>query len=753
MYSEYFSLTRSPFQLLLDADVVYRTPALEALWERVTSTLGNGKSPQFIQGPAGSGKSLFLHRLALRSIELGHSCAYIEAGARQVDLFESLSQAYGLDYPTKSEEQYLTWFESFLASSRLGGIQNVLLLDNIHRMDEQSLQKLTYLIKIRIDNTPLLHVVATYDASHAHPALDLLKDNKIDVTPHVLPSFSEEETAGYLRYRLTQAGHPDGELFDDEVIRWIHSKSRGLPREINFYADLLLTHAFLQRSRRVTPELIKAVDPTYNLRPIHQAVPLDEAPEPQPSLAEPQEDSRTSTPEEAAPATPLEAAEPQLESPEPEPVVTPTEAHADTPDTLPEAPAEANEEPPAEGPEAPLEAPQAHAQEAPVEDEGHAEAPMEAARAQPAERPAATAPEPSIPQDAPGDEAREPRIDVPPETLAEPQEEAPRPAQGAPATAETPEKSHRRWLFITVAALLMLAFTGLVMIDDGDEAAQLAERSTSPEPAPVERTPSEAVERAPEATPESAAPAAPQKQEEAQETRKASDAASQVATAAGTQQPSSPPPRRSTSQATPEAKPDRAEPAKPAPPPRPAQATPRQAEPPAPQQTPPARLAKAVPQAQASPAPAPEPTPRAEDSDFASFSPPSEAAPEEEGDVVPLKALDALIHRFQWAYENGDDQLLEELFDSAIRTNESSGRENILGEYRQFFRITQARRLEIGPMEWQTSGMISTGVGRFTAHIVTAKGKERTFTGTLTIETVHTPDGPRITALFYRYDS
>ncbi len=778
MYSEYFLLKKSPFQLLLDADMVYWGNGLKAVWGEITCHLGNGQSPQFIQGQAGSGKTLLLHLLALRSIELGHNCAYIDAADRKADLFESLSQAYGLDYPTKSEEQYLTWFESFLASSRLGGVQNVLLLDNMHRLDEESLQKLVYLVRIRIDNTPLLHVVAATDSNLPDHVLAILEDHKIPLKPQRLAALSEEETAAYLRHRLRCAGHPDGDLFDPEVVRWIHDKSHGLPREINFYADLLLTHAFLQQEKRVIEALIKRVDPSYalqgqHLRPISEsrlessavAVPLDRPPLP--------EETGTVLPgdEQPSPAGDTKVASDNHSSHPSEATVTAAGAPT-SPTTLKQVDGRLLTSPPHSPP------PEKERPSVSGSGKGESSAGHMAGRTQ----------EPDIDVDNLGSlpfaaEATPPLEEAP---RVEPADDADRAAAESSAPpASTPDEqpqaaeeqqggSKRRWMFIAMAALLMIAFGAAALLSSrlpGTASEESVAKHSSSDSMPVmreeesllvaqdenadqsshrgEETPDGPAEAALSTSPSSDRSVAKDAPSGRAEIEKQRPPSSTEAPAVSTKVASVPEENRSDRQAVPSS-PKQEVGSGSGTAPRANSTTTAERFPgseasksPPLEREAPSRTARAA----TTPVTAGETTP-SDSSEFARFSPEQEKTDH----LLPLAALDSLVRRFQWAYENGDENLLGELFDEAIRTNESEGRENIIGEYRQFFSVTQARRLEIGPVEWQTSGTTATGVARFTAHVVTTKGRERTFHGTLTIETRSTPRGLRITALFYRYD-
>jgi general secretion pathway protein A len=74
-----------------------------------------------------------------------------------------------------------------------------------------------------------------------------------------LRAFTPEETAGYLRHRLTAAGAAGREIFTSDAIEAVHYLSHGLPRQINRLADLALLVGFADRLQRLDAQQIEAV--------------------------------------------------------------------------------------------------------------------------------------------------------------------------------------------------------------------------------------------------------------------------------------------------------------------------------------------------------------------------------------------------------------------------------------------------------------------------------------------------------------
>ena len=87
----------------------------------------------------------------------------------------------------------------------------------------------------------------------AHPHLD----ERI-ATKFQLESFDDQDTAGYIKYRLKVAGC-DKEVFSDAALYLIHTISQGIARRINNLCGLCLLKGANQQIRMVDPEIIKQV--------------------------------------------------------------------------------------------------------------------------------------------------------------------------------------------------------------------------------------------------------------------------------------------------------------------------------------------------------------------------------------------------------------------------------------------------------------------------------------------------------------
>jgi len=84
---------------------------------------------------------------------------------------------------------------------------------------------------------------------------------------YFLNRLSEEEVRDYIQFRLTQAGHPTGDIFSKkEIISEIWNYSRGIPREINKIATAVLQESAFQEIREFDEEFVAEIRRTLEKR-------------------------------------------------------------------------------------------------------------------------------------------------------------------------------------------------------------------------------------------------------------------------------------------------------------------------------------------------------------------------------------------------------------------------------------------------------------------------------------------------------
>lgn len=83
-------------------------------------------------------------------------------------------------------------------------------------------------------------------------------DQRISLRFH-LNALDKDDSRNYLRHRLKVAGHPTGDLFDEDAIERAYQVTLGVPRELNRIAKLSLEFAWVKEYPQVSLKAVEAV--------------------------------------------------------------------------------------------------------------------------------------------------------------------------------------------------------------------------------------------------------------------------------------------------------------------------------------------------------------------------------------------------------------------------------------------------------------------------------------------------------------
>ena len=81
---------------------------------------------------------------------------------------------------------------------------------------------------------------------------------RININYHIVP-LTVDETAQYIRHRLTIAGNPDVMKLQGDMLKHIYQFSRGIPRLINILCDFALLTAYGEGKKEIDDEIIREI--------------------------------------------------------------------------------------------------------------------------------------------------------------------------------------------------------------------------------------------------------------------------------------------------------------------------------------------------------------------------------------------------------------------------------------------------------------------------------------------------------------
>ena len=260
MYETFYGLREKPFSLVPDPDFLFLGRLHGAALNMLEYGLRGQASFTLISGEVGCGKTILIRRF-LRMVDDSTTLGIVTNTPRSKGhILERILLAFNLNYRGKSEvEQYETLI-NFLEEQQTRGRRAVLIIDEAHNLDEDSLEELRMLSNINVDKSLALQVILVGQPE----ILELLNTRslrqlaqRISVNFKLLP-LTFFETRRYIRHRLRVAGgSPD--IFEPKAIAVIHLLSGGIPRLINVLCDAALVYGFGDGRESLDAAMIQAV--------------------------------------------------------------------------------------------------------------------------------------------------------------------------------------------------------------------------------------------------------------------------------------------------------------------------------------------------------------------------------------------------------------------------------------------------------------------------------------------------------------
>lgn len=262
MFLTHFKLTSQPFSERLSAEAMWQDERMRQGLARL-HYLTEQAAMGVITGQSGVGKSALIKRFLhdwsgpkAKAIYL-HLTHLPSSGLLKM-LVTKLGEA-----PKRGKDRL---FEQILNKASEWEGTLLVVLDEAHLLDADSLTDIRLLISSALDEAPPLKVVLAGQEplsrtlrQSVHTALL----NRVSVRTHLNP-LSKEQTATYIDFQLKQAGG-SGKLLDTSVKELIHDHSGGVCRQINNLATACLLQASAEKASRVSEEILRTTLSEFQL--------------------------------------------------------------------------------------------------------------------------------------------------------------------------------------------------------------------------------------------------------------------------------------------------------------------------------------------------------------------------------------------------------------------------------------------------------------------------------------------------------
>ena len=258
MYLKFYSLKQEPFSLSPDPDFLFLSEVHKEGLAHLRYGLIQKKGFIVITGEVGTGKTTLIQAL-LREIpqEVRVACISNPKLSRD-EFFYLLGQSYKLGI-IENKAKFLVKFTEFLENAHKDNQNVVLIIDEAHCLSDELLEEVRLLSNLETPNSKLINIILAgqpeFEAVLDKPDMRALKQ-RITLRYSLKP-LTPEETADYIKVRLTRAGAQDVGIFSGSAIEQIYKLSSGIPRVINILADHSLLTGFVKEAKVVDDKIIK----------------------------------------------------------------------------------------------------------------------------------------------------------------------------------------------------------------------------------------------------------------------------------------------------------------------------------------------------------------------------------------------------------------------------------------------------------------------------------------------------------------
>lgn len=262
MYLDYFGLSRLPFSIAPDPDLLYLSPAHHEALAHLNYALTGHGGLICLTGEVGMGKTT-LCRAFIDQAPAHVSIAYIfNPVLSGTELLQAICQE--LEIPCVDSNNQLLHSNKQLFDALYQGLierysqgkKVICIIDEAQSMPAPLLEQIRLLTNLETNKDKLLTLILVgqpelQETLSQHGIRQL--DQRITARFH-LKSMDKKQLPPYLQHRLKQAGCDD-DLFKNEAIDHIWKAAKGIPRLINSIADRALLGAYATGERRVSKKI------------------------------------------------------------------------------------------------------------------------------------------------------------------------------------------------------------------------------------------------------------------------------------------------------------------------------------------------------------------------------------------------------------------------------------------------------------------------------------------------------------------
>lgn len=248
-----YGLNQDPFPVDFVDNIVFLTPEIRQGMEDLKSRIAKDWQTLIINAPDGGGKTVISHQIETIS-EPGWMIGHISGNDSISKEALSLQLLHQYFPDRKFEEKAaITQIHKFLESCALNNRVPLIIIDDAHKLSDDTLAFLLELAALRYNET-LFRIImfATSEIFSILEDEEFAKDIELEYDDLDIPLLTKSQIKVYLNNRLVASGNANAFEFTEEEISDIYDSTSGLAGEINKRASALMIENLIEPGNKKT---------------------------------------------------------------------------------------------------------------------------------------------------------------------------------------------------------------------------------------------------------------------------------------------------------------------------------------------------------------------------------------------------------------------------------------------------------------------------------------------------------------------
>jgi general secretion pathway protein A len=263
MYIEFYKLSKHPFQLTPDAEMLFVSEGHKNALAYFHYGLLQGEGFVVLTGNSGVGKTTLIKSL-LKEISADQNITAATITAANLDGFavlETISSSFGLKFENKSKVALMKGINDFVLDNHKRKSRALLIVDEAQTLLPEALEELRLLSNLENKGKSLMQIflVGQQELTSTLLSSEFEQLRQRIIASYHLSALSEADVKKYIEHRLYKADWQNDPAIHSDIYKEIYRWSSGIPRKINLLCDRLFLYGFTTENHKLETKDIEQV--------------------------------------------------------------------------------------------------------------------------------------------------------------------------------------------------------------------------------------------------------------------------------------------------------------------------------------------------------------------------------------------------------------------------------------------------------------------------------------------------------------